>query len=160
MAYGAVVTWKQSLIPGGAGRRVNIHVVETDAAAGTAWSTLDNGTTNQVNELASDGSTAARSLPLPPLSVLRQLKVSRESGTAATVTPRLGKPATPGTFTAATKDVVAQVAAAAAFVFEAPDTPIAFAPNHVGARYLSGMSIVDAGADNVLHTHIVLDEVY
>jgi hypothetical protein len=158
MAYAAVVTWAVSLLSDGM-KRWNIIVIETEAAAASAWTTLDDGATNvnQVNQVTVAGETVAASLELGAGVVIRTWKVTRESGTAANTAPMLGRPATPGTFATATKDLLAQMPSAA-FQYESPNQLVAFPPTH-GRRILSGRSVVDAGADNTIHTHIVLDQV-
>jgi hypothetical protein len=158
MAYAAVVTWKRSLI----GERAiyNIHVVETEAAAASVWTTLDDGSTNvnQVNEVKSTGETVPQSLVLPEICESQSWKVTREAGTAATTAPMLGSTPGGGTFSSTSKDLLGLLSAAA-YQYSHDVFPLAFRPNHSGPRYLSGRSVVDAGADNTIHTHIVLEQV-
>lgn len=159
MAYSATVTWRKSALANGMWR-YNIRVDELEGAAASAWSTKHTATTNPVSELAQDGQTVlGNSLVLPELSFLRLWHVSKIGGTGATYAGRLGTPETPGTFTSAGKDAMIESSAVAA-ILQAVNAPIAFRPDHAGGRYLSGLSVPNAGSDNSILTHIILDATY
>lgn len=157
MAYQAIITWRQE-VKGPGVRRLTLRIVETDAAAGSAWTTLHAAGTNIVQpginpELDTRGGTV---IPMPPSFTIRNWKQRLISGAGTTIRGMIGCPLTPGAFTDDTMDLLYHTDAAAVFIHEAGISTVAFPPDRA-TRHLSGMSRVSAGTDNVIHTIIVLD---
>ena len=157
MAYAAEITWHiEEPAPGR--KRLSIYVVETDCAAGSAWST-DPDTTGVTIVKAANVENDIRGgqvIPLPPTFTIRNYKQYKVSGAAATVNGMLGCPETPGSFTDNTMDLLYHVDSAAAFIHEAGISTVGFPPDR-RRRVLSGMSRPNAGTNNVIHTHIVIE---
>jgi hypothetical protein len=157
MAYAADITWfVEEPAPGR--RRISIYVIETDCAAGSAWST-DPGTAGVTINKASNVENDPKNgqfIPIPPSFTIRNFKQELVSGSATTVNGMLGCPSTPGSFTDDTMDLLYHVDAAAAFIHEASVSTVAFPPDRK-KRILSGMSRPSAGSDNEVHTHIILE---
>ena len=157
MAYAATVTWMVEQ-PAPGRRRISIYVVETDCAAGSAWST-DPDTTGVTVVCANNSHLDVmdgQKIPIPPTFTVRNFKQELVSGTGTTVHGMIGCPSTPGSFTDDTMDLLYHTDAAAAFIHEAGISTVAFPPDRK-SRHISGMSRPDAGSDNVVHTHLILE---
>lgn len=131
MAYTATIT--SEVTWHGGRRRLHLRVVETECAAASAWS-----------------------FSMPFVSgMLRSLKAQRVSGTSTTIQPRLGRAAG---WTDSTMDELVRTSSAAGFHHETSSEMLAFgAPG--ATPELHGNSQVNAGADNTVHTEIIIDEV-
>lgn len=157
MAYEATITWKQEVHK--SGRRLILRIVETDAGTGSAWTTVHSATNIVESALNPElDQKGGRVIPMPASFTVRNWKQELISGTGTTVHGMIGCPETPGSFTDDTMDLLYHTDAAAAFIHEAGISTVAFPPDRT-RRELSGMSRVDAGTDNVIHTLIVLDSV-
>lgn len=157
MAYAAEITWNAEQ-PAPGRIRISLYVVETDCAAGDAW-TLDpedpNVTITKAINVENDARAGAK-VPIPPTFTVRNWKQHVVDGTAATVRGMIGCPEAPGAFAADTMDLLYQTDAPAAFIHEAGISTVGFPPDRT-RRILSGMSVPNAGADNEIHTHIILE---
>lgn len=157
MAYAAEITWiVEEPAPGR--KRLSIYVVETDCATGSAWSTdPDDANVTIIRATNSENDPKnGQMIPLPPTFTIRNFKQEIVSGTGTTINGMIGCPETPGSFSDNTMDLLYHVDAAAAFIHEAGISTVAFPPDR-RRRFLSGMSRPDAGTDNVVHTHIVIE---
>jgi hypothetical protein len=154
MAYAATITWHEE--QQGKARRLNLWIVETGAGASDFWTTLHSATNSVDKALNPENCPTRHTVPVPHTFVVRHFKQDIISGTGTTVRGMIGGPSTPGTFTADTMDMFYRTSAAAGFINEASLSTLGFKPDRV-TRILSGTSAVNAGSDNVIHTHLIID---
>jgi hypothetical protein len=155
LAYAAVVTWDVERYPLSGGKEgfavYTIKVVETDAAAGSEWNTVHTAGTNTVTN-GTSGITG--SLNIPKRGTVLCVQATLISGSGATIDPVAGKAAG---FTTSGQNLIFANGTAAANVYEISPARYTYDPGVTSSR-LYGRSTVSAGADNVIHTLIVIVE--
>ena len=155
MAYAAAVTWRIEGSPKSGARTLHIRVVETDAAAASAWSTSNavpvaGVTVTNIADVLED-------VPMFRRGEIISTLVDLVSGTGTTVAPRAGRVAA---WADSTQNQVYVISTAADFHHYSTPVPFALTtPTSTAAPVLPGASVVDAGTDNVVHTELLIREI-
>jgi hypothetical protein len=154
LAYSVAVTWDTERYPLRGGKEGTtlyvIKVVETDAANASEWSTVHAAGNTVTN--ATSGITGT--LNIPKRGTVLCMQSTLVSGTGTEILPAFGKSTG---FSLTGQSLIAVASAASLNVYEIAPARYTYDPGVTVSR-LFGLSSVDAGTDNVIHTLIVIAE--